>query len=123
MSKFRISPHVSIYKFPITAMSSITNRIMGVSLSGCYVFGGTYCLVGNDPLKEFRKLDAFQKNCLYYGTIFPFVFHTVGGIRHYLWDTFPEHFLKKEMVSKSSWGLYGMSVILTYFTVEKYLRR
>jgi succinate dehydrogenase (ubiquinone) cytochrome b560 subunit len=28
-----VSPHVTIYKFPITALSSITNRVTGVALS------------------------------------------------------------------------------------------
>ena len=30
----KISPHVQIYKFPITAISSITNRLTGLSMSG-----------------------------------------------------------------------------------------
>lgn len=29
-----VSPHVTIYKFPLAALSSITNRITGVILSG-----------------------------------------------------------------------------------------
>ena len=28
-----VSPHVTIYKFPVTALSSITNRVTGVTLS------------------------------------------------------------------------------------------
>jgi len=28
-----VSPHVTIYKFPITALSSITNRVTGVFLT------------------------------------------------------------------------------------------
>jgi hypothetical protein len=28
-----VSPHVTIYKFPVTALSSITNRVTGVILS------------------------------------------------------------------------------------------
>ena len=28
-----VSPHVTIYKFPITALTSITNRVTGVALS------------------------------------------------------------------------------------------
>lgn len=29
-----VSPHVTIYKFPVAAISSITNRVTGVVLSG-----------------------------------------------------------------------------------------
>ncbi len=28
-----VSPHVTIYKFPVTAISSITNRVTGIALS------------------------------------------------------------------------------------------
>lgn len=28
-----VSPHVTIYKFPVVALSSITNRVTGVALS------------------------------------------------------------------------------------------
>lgn len=33
-----VSPHVTIYKFPITALTSITNRVTGVALSA-----GKFC--------------------------------------------------------------------------------
>jgi hypothetical protein len=29
-----VSPHVTIYKFPVVALSSITNRVTGVILTG-----------------------------------------------------------------------------------------
>ncbi len=29
-----VSPHVTIYKFPVVALSSITNRVTGVMLTG-----------------------------------------------------------------------------------------
>ena len=34
----KISPHVNIYKFPITAISSITNRISGLYLTGVFIW-------------------------------------------------------------------------------------
>ena len=41
----KISPHVTIYKFPITALSSITNRATGMFLSTNFVCLGTLCLL------------------------------------------------------------------------------
>ena len=38
--KKNISPHVNIYRFPITAISSITNRITGVYLTGIFIGSG-----------------------------------------------------------------------------------
>ena len=39
----KISPHVQIYKFPITAISSITNRVTGLALTGYYLGFGMLC--------------------------------------------------------------------------------
>ena len=35
-----VSPHVTIYKFPVTALSSITNRATGVGIQ--ILFGSLY---------------------------------------------------------------------------------
>jgi succinate dehydrogenase (ubiquinone) cytochrome b560 subunit len=41
-----VSPHVTIYAFPVTAISSITNRATGMALSvGCAGLGRSNSLV------------------------------------------------------------------------------
>jgi succinate dehydrogenase (ubiquinone) cytochrome b560 subunit len=96
-----ISPHVTIYKFPLTAISSITNRLTGLVLSSVYVATGTACLVGlEDKLPDKRVC------------IFPFVYHTLGSVRHFLWDKYPK-LLTNSSVHKSSIGLFTGSIITT----------
>ena len=51
-----VSPHVSIYKFPITAISSIATRLSGLYLSGLFVGCGIVLLNNKeDILKEKYK--------------------------------------------------------------------
>lgn len=43
-----VSPHVTIYAFPVTAVSSITNRVTGCALSvGCAGLGAIELVMGS----------------------------------------------------------------------------
>ena len=57
----KISPHVSIYKFPLGALSSITNRLTGLSLSGVFVMGGLvqFCPISCE--RHYESLTLLQK--------------------------------------------------------------
>ena len=109
----RLSPHVSIYKFPITAVSSITNRLSGLVLSGVYVTSGIACLIGiTDKIKEeYEKLE--NKELFHYSLLFPCVYHTLGSIRHFIWDKYPS-LLTNSAVQKSSFMLFTSSFVGTY---------
>lgn len=117
----KISPHVQIYKFPITALSSITNRVTGLALTGYFLGAGFYCLCpSKDKLdQKYNSLDWKLKKAINYGIIFPITYHTFGGIRHMIWDAKP-HLLKNNAVARSSYLLIGSSIITTIIT-EKIL--
>ena len=108
----KISPHVNIYKFPITAISSIGNRITGLALTGGYVISGTMLLCNKNPLEYYNKLDKYPNTIVNYGFIYPSFYHTYGGIRHFLWDKYPL-MLENNKVSKSSYILFGLASGLT----------
>ena len=112
-----ISPHVDIYKFPITAISSITTRITGVGLTGYFLLGGLSCFDNHKFLKnKYDDLNTIQKKTINYLFIFPSVYHTYGGVRHFIWDKYPS-LLTNKSVAKSSFLLFGLS-FLTSFIVE-----
>ena len=116
MTRFKgISPHLTIYKFPLTAMSSITNRVTGVALSGAFVASGVYALSGRDLLVAWDSLDPKIQRAGEAGLTFPVIYHTAGGIRHLLWDRFPT-LLTTASTRTSSVGLILGSVIATGFT-------
>jgi succinate dehydrogenase (ubiquinone) cytochrome b560 subunit len=104
----KISPHVSIYKFPITALSSITTRLTGLYLSGVFVGSGVCCVAGIDLYKSYQDLQNYQKKAIKYTLIFPMTYHTMGGLRHFVWDKYP-HLLQNSKVAKSSYAIFAMS--------------
>ena len=110
----KISPHVNIYKFPITAISSISTRLSGLYLTGLFVGSGIYQLSGyNLNLHhKYNKLEDYQKKILNYSLILPTTYHTLGGIRHFIWDKYP-HLLTNIKVAKSSYFIIGLSLITT----------
>tara|TARA_Y100001980_G_C14387958_1_gene187961 strand:- start:58 stop:429 length:372 start_codon:yes stop_codon:yes gene_type:complete len=123
MRKYSISPHVNIYKFPITAISSITNRITGVYLSGLFIVGGLSCLTNKtDYIKSnYNNLSNIKKTIFNYSIFFPTIYHTYGGIRHIIWDKYPK-FLNNSSVAKSSYLLFTTSIISTIIA-EKILKK
>ena len=83
------SPH---YKFPAVALSSITNRVTGVALTGAMSAGGVIALVGGPEavpmtIEMFKAHAPFAVMPAKFALSFPFVFHTLGGFRHLVWDT------------------------------------
>lgn len=110
----RISPHVQIYKFPITAISSITNRVTGLALTGYYLGFGMLCFYPkkDELFKKYENLDWKYKKLINYSLIFPTSYHTIGGLRHFIWDKYP-HLLKNNAVQKSSIFLFGGSLLMS----------
>ncbi len=107
-----ISPHVNIYKFPITAVSSITNRLTGLALTGLFIGTGISNIFYLDLIKKYDKLENNYKKVINYSVIFPATYHTFGGIRHFIWDKYPQ-LLNNKQVQKSSFLLMGGSVVYT----------
>jgi succinate dehydrogenase cytochrome b556 subunit len=115
----KISPHVSIYKFPITAITSILNRGTGVALSGMFVLSGTCLAFGKNPLDHYSKLHPWQKTFVNYGILLPTIYHAFGGIRHMVWDKYPK-LLHNSAVHRSSILLISSSLITTILS-EKFV--
>lgn len=100
-----LSPHLQVYKLPMTALMSISHRISGVILSGGLVLICAFLIaVGLGP-------DAYVFVQSYAGhpyvTLFMFLwsmvlyFHLFSGVRHLIWDTV--HLLDKEKAILSGW--------------------
>ena len=112
----KISPYLSIYKFPITALSSISNRI-----SGIYITGLTSCYIGfnllNDDNKNifynnYNKLNNYSQKFLNNLLLYPFGYHIIAGLRHLIWDLNPK-LLTNSKVAYSSKFIILFSIIPT----------
>ena len=117
--KNKISPHVNIYRFPITAISSISNRISGLILTGAFLGTGSCCFFNLNLLEEYHKQSKINKKIINYLMIGSTSYHTLGGIRHIIWDRYP-NLLNNKQVAQSSYYLFGSSLLISYFFEKHY---
>ncbi len=106
-----VSPHVTIYAFPLAAISSVTHRITGVALAvGMYGIGlGN--LVGCDVAESLYQLGSIPMlgSLVKFSISFPLIYHYVAGIRHFYWEARPEG-LNPESQYQASLAVIGVSV-------------
>lgn len=111
-----ISPHVTIYAFPVPALASITNRATGVALS-VGVMGMSFVALGGgcdipayvETLKT--SVPVLMPLCKML-VAFPVVYHTVAGVRHMYWDKTAKG-LDLDSVEGTSKIVIGASAFLT----------
>jgi succinate dehydrogenase / fumarate reductase cytochrome b subunit len=110
-----LSPHLSIYRWPITMALSILHRMTGVALSlGLVVFVAWLfnAATGPDAYVAFMSvMNTFLGKLLLIGWSFAFFFHLSNGARHLLWDT--GRGLEKEQADRSAWFVLITAAALT----------
>jgi succinate dehydrogenase (ubiquinone) cytochrome b560 subunit len=116
-----VSPHVTIYSFPIGALSSITNRVTGVALSlGCAGLGAIELVGGSGTALQVMQMVGSSSTILAAGAkfsvAFPISYHYLGALRHIAWDNKPD-MLTNVDVEKSSYILFGASTVLSAGTM------
>lgn len=85
-----LSPHLQVYRLPLTGLVSITHRITGVMLSvGLLLF--VYVLAAIAAGEErYLAMQSFMAlwvgQLIYWGFIYALFFHLCHGIRHLIWD-------------------------------------
>lgn len=110
-----LSPHLQIYKLPLTGLISITHRITGIALSfGLLFFVYSFFAIyaGSTVYLNLQKLlnQPLGKLCISL-FIYALFFHLCHGIRHLLWDA-GFSFDKAEMTKNAIIEL-AASIILT----------
>lgn len=110
-----LSPHISIYRWPITMVLSILHRITGIALSlGFVVFVAWLFDAASGPEAYavfVNAMDTAIGKLLLIGWSFAFFFHLSNGARHLLWDT--GRGLEKSQANRSSWLVLIATVALT----------
>eukprot|EP00591_Stephanopyxis_turris_P011036 CAMPEP_0195514466 /NCGR_PEP_ID=MMETSP0794_2-20130614/5843_1 /TAXON_ID=515487 /ORGANISM="Stephanopyxis turris, Strain CCMP 815" /LENGTH=144 /DNA_ID=CAMNT_0040642719 /DNA_START=198 /DNA_END=632 /DNA_ORIENTATION=+ len=109
-----VSPHVFIYSFPVAALTSITNRVCGVALSGMCVGWAAADVAGGSGTALSLMQDLGSMSVIgpltKFSVGFPLMFHYLGGLRHTIWDKNPGQ-LTTEDVEKTSYALVGASTL------------
>lgn len=85
------SPHLQVYKLPVTGILSITHRMTGVLLSAGLIFFVyiLYAVAGGS--NTYAAMQALMSllpvQLIYWGFIYALFFHLCHGVRHLIWDT------------------------------------
>jgi succinate dehydrogenase / fumarate reductase cytochrome b subunit len=110
-----LSPHLSIYRWPVTMASSILHRASGVAMAvGFIVLVGWLfdAASGPDVYAKFQgAMDTTVGRVLLVGWSYAFFYHFANGIRHLVWDT--GRGLEKGQATASAWFVIVASVLLT----------
>jgi len=85
-----LSPHLQVYRLPLTGIISISHRITGVFLStGLILFVGIVSIIASGP-EPYAEMQLVANNIffklLYWGFIYALFFHLCHGVRHLIWD-------------------------------------
>ncbi len=110
-----LSPHLTIYRWPITMILSILHRVTGVALAVglvAFVFwleAIAYEAVSYDLFNEIARSVIGQLALL--GWLFSFFFHLSNGIRHLVWDT--GRMFEKRDTDLSAWVVLVATVAMT----------
>lgn len=85
-----LSPHLQIYRLPLTALLSISHRISGALLALGFVIGNLLLATAATNTQTFESLTGWLTHpfgrILIAGWLLLFNYHWVHGIRHLLWD-------------------------------------
>lgn len=110
-----LSPHLQVYKLPLTALTSISHRITGVAL-----FFGTFLLVGwLWALAYDGEYFAFWSDIathpiskvILIGWTFALSYHMANGVRHLFWDAGKG--FNKHTSTKTGVLVVGLAIALT----------
>jgi succinate dehydrogenase / fumarate reductase cytochrome b subunit len=89
-SKHPTSPHLQIYRLPLTALLSITHRMTGVLLAfGCVILVVILAAAADSaPTYEaiVSHLESWYGQLFLLGLVFSLYLHFCNGVRHLIWD-------------------------------------
>ncbi|HEU4623936.1 MAG TPA: succinate dehydrogenase, cytochrome b556 subunit [Steroidobacteraceae bacterium] len=110
-----LSPHLSIYRWKYTLVSSIANRITGLALTaGFLVLLYWIMAILGGPATYQRAEDVLGHpifKVILSGFLFAFSYHLIAGIRHLIWDT--ARGMERRQSQTSAWLVGALSVVLT----------
>jgi succinate dehydrogenase / fumarate reductase cytochrome b subunit len=110
-----ISPHIGIYRWPVTMVASILNRATGIALSAGALLLVWWLAAAAAGPQAFASVQAFIASplglLLLLGWTASLFYHLFGGIRHLLWDA--GHGLAKPSLNPVTWVVLGLSAAAT----------
>ena len=110
-----LSPHLSIYRWPVTMTLSILHRVSGVALSSGLVALAWWLAAASGDAAGYRAVAAFfgsmPGQLLLFGWSAAFFFHLANGVRHLVWDL--GYGFEIRQANASAWFVIALTVLLT----------
>ncbi|MDC0146970.1 succinate dehydrogenase, cytochrome b556 subunit [Amylibacter sp.] len=114
-----LSPHLTIYRPQMSSISSILVRITGVSLALGFILIITWLLSASTNVYYFDCINSILTSwfgiVVLIGSVWALCYHSLGGIRHLIWDMGFGFDLK--IADRLGWMVIVGSFILTIFVV------
>jgi len=114
-----LSPHLTIYRPQLTSISSILVRITGNALIVGAFLVIWWLLAASTSPEYFAIADGLIRSwfgkLIMLGSIWALWYHTLGGIRHLIWDNAIG--LDISTAYKLGWTVVNGSFVLTVITV------
>jgi len=108
-----LSPHMTIYRWPVTMMSSITHRITGGGMAiGMIALAWWLVCISNGP-EGWQSFHAIWDTPLGLLVLFcltwSLVYHFLNGVRHLAWDM--GYGFDKREAERNSVIIYALSIL------------
>lgn len=110
-----MSPHLQVWRFHVTMLSSILHRITGVGIYlGALIVAAWAIALGLGP-EAYGTLQGLLGSPLgklvMFGMTASLFYHLGNGVRHIIWDF--GHGLSKDEATSSSYAVFGFAIAAT----------
>jgi len=111
-----LSPHLQVYRWPITMTMSIAHRVSGGALYFGTFFLAAWLVSMAAGREYFEMVNSFYNSFIGRSILFLYtlglVHHLVGGLRHLIWDAKPA-LLDKVLATRTAQFTIVLSLVLT----------
>ena len=108
-----LSPHLTIYRWPVTMMTSITHRATGMALSvGALILAWWLVSISNGPegWQSFHAImDTIPGLVVLFGVTWSLCYHFFSGLRHLAWDL--GYGFQKQVAERNSVIVFALSFL------------
>ena len=110
-----LSPHLSVYRPPVTMTMSIIHRITGGALYFGTLLVAVWLMAAASSQSVFDAVNwafgSWLGRLVLFGYTWALMHHMLGGVRHLIWDTGTG--LEKQTASRIAWATLAGSIVLT----------
>ena len=114
-----LSPHLTIYRPQMTSISSIFVRITGNALLAATLLLIAWLLAASTSAEAFAwvqgVITSWFGDLVFLLSLLALWYHTLGGLRHLIWDT--GRGLELKTAERMGWMMIIGSLLLTALTV------